>query len=360
MIRRTVAVAWMLGALAAGAVPMTVPLATALADGLNDTYDVGFRLFREARYEEALPYFEEALALAESRFGENDPALSIELNNLAEVLRLLGRYDEAEPYYKRALALDEASNRKDEPGLATSLNNLALLYRTQRRYDEAEALYKRSLDLLEHSLGPRDQKVAKTLNNLAVLYQAKGEPEAALPLIERAAAVAGDTLGPNNPTTETLVRNKETLARLIATKDPVPAPTPPRSSIVTAMLPKGDIKAQAPTAAPAAPAAKTPNVAHAALSSVPPTAGGDALGPYALHLASVRNSADTEKEWRRLVKLYDLRSDLIARTPERVDVEGKGTFYRVLRGSYASKAAADTACAVVEARGAHCTVRKLR
>ncbi|MCB1883161.1 MAG: tetratricopeptide repeat protein [Geminicoccaceae bacterium] len=353
MIRRAAAIGWMMGALWAG---------TALADGLSDTYDAGFRLFREERYEEALPYFEEALALAEARFGPSDPGLSVELNNLAEVLRHLGRYDEAEPYYKRALALDESSKGKDEPGLATSLNNLALLYRGQGRYDEAEDLYKRSLDLLERSLGPRDPKVAKTLNNLAVLYQAKGEPKAAMPLIERAAAVAGEALGPNNPTTETLKRNRETLARLIATKSPAPA-APPRTSIVAAMLPAGDAKARAPEPAASghAPApVRQAAVSSGAPSSAPSSAQDDGLGPYALHLASVRTAADTEGEWRRLAKLHGLRPDLVARPPERVEIAGKGVFYRVLRGAYATKAEAEGACAVVEAKGAYCTVRKLR
>ena len=216
--------------------------------------------------------------------------------------------------------------------------------------------------LLERSLGPRDPKVAKTLNNLAVLYQAKGEPKAAMPLIERAAAVAGEALGPNNPTTETLKRNRETLARLIATKSPAPA-APPRTSIVAAMLPAGDAKARAPEPAASghAPApVRQAAVSSGAPSSAPSSAQDDGLGPYALHLASVRTAADTEGEWRRLAKLHGLRPDLVARPPERVEIAGKGVFYRVLRGAYATKAEAEGACAVVEAKGAYCTVRKLR
>ena len=52
--------------------------------------------------------FEQALKLAEKRYGSNDPALAVELNNLAEVHRLMGQLDKAEALYIRAI--DHAGN----------------------------------------------------------------------------------------------------------------------------------------------------------------------------------------------------------------------------------------------------------
>ena len=103
----------------------------------------GRRLLAAGRYEAALPYFQRDLALAEKRYGPDDPTIAIEVNNLAEVNRLAGRLEQAEKLYRRAIALDEHAKPKNPVGLATSLNNLALVYRAQGLLDKAAALHAR-------------------------------------------------------------------------------------------------------------------------------------------------------------------------------------------------------------------------
>ena len=48
------------------------------------------------RYEEALPFAEEALRLGEEEFGPNDPPTATLLNNLAALYDAQARYAEAE------------------------------------------------------------------------------------------------------------------------------------------------------------------------------------------------------------------------------------------------------------------------
>ena len=331
--------------------------APARADDMNRTYETGLNLFQAERYEEALPYFREALVLAEERFGPDDPAVSVELNNLAEVLRLLKRYDEARPLYERALALDERRG-SEEVGLATSLNNLALLDRAEGRYDEAQAHYDRALDLLQGALGPRHPSVAKTLNNLAILYQLQGKPEDALPLIDRAADIALEALGPDDPTTQSLSRNQTMLAQLVTVT--TPKPTPPVETAANAAPPA--LARRAPSPEPARPSPATPNVLTAAAASVEPAAaapaaggaaGGDG-GAYAIHLASVRGPETVAAEWQRLAKLYGLPANMDVRPAQRIDVAGKGTFYRVLGGQFVSKTQAQDACESLLPAGTYC------
>ncbi len=48
-----------------------------------DAYKRYSELFAQGRYEEALPFAERALKLAEQEFGPNDPSTAVDLNNLA-------------------------------------------------------------------------------------------------------------------------------------------------------------------------------------------------------------------------------------------------------------------------------------
>lgn len=314
---------------------------TAVADDLTQAQDRGLELFRAARYSEALPHFEKALDLAEARYGAGDPAIATDLNNLAETRRLLTQYDRAEPLYLRAIALDEKAGKDAGPGLATSLNNLALVYRAQKRFPEAEKLYLRSLSLLERTLGPNHPDVAKSLNNLAVLYRVEGQPEKARPLAERAVTIAERSLGPQNATTKVFRQNLAALGTA----------APPASG-------KAPAARSAPAAKPAAaakPSASKPPAAKPA-AAPPPSAKAASGRGYAIHVESVRDAAVVAGEWRNLVKKYPSLAPLPPRPAEAVEIPGKGTFFRIAGGSFASRDEAARACAPLKAAGAYCAI----
>lgn len=346
-MRRTLAVLLSLLLLAPA-----VPWAAAPTE---DGYAKGLELFRAGRYEAALPYFEQALELAKSRYGADDPAIAVELNNLAEVYRLMGRLGDAEALYKRAIELDQKGG--ESPGLATSMNNLALVYRAQKKYGEAEKLYNRSLAILEKSLGPSHPDIARALNNLAVLYRMKGEPERARPLQERALGIAEAALGRDHPTTEVLRRN---LAALDKGPAPAPAPAAPKAEkppAISAMPtppaptpPPEPVSAPEPAAGPA-PKAVATRVEEPAPPPPPAPTGG---GRFALQLAAVPDAAQVGSEWKRLVARYPSLKGLELQAPQAVEVPGKGTFYRVIAGSFASRADAEAMCARLRQAGAAC------
>ncbi len=82
-----------------------------------------------------------------------------------------GRYEEALPFAEQALKLGEQEFRPDHPTTGKSVHILALLYRDQGRYAQAEPLYKRALAIVEKALGPEHPDVAANLHNLAGLYR---------------------------------------------------------------------------------------------------------------------------------------------------------------------------------------------
>src|SRR5205823_14467784 len=99
----------------------------------TQSIDVGTKYHEEGKYSQAEKAYLSALREAE-RFPEQDPRLSLSLNNLGFLYYDQGRYDEAEPLYLRALNLRERFLGAQHPDLASTLNNLGELYRAQARH----------------------------------------------------------------------------------------------------------------------------------------------------------------------------------------------------------------------------------
>lgn len=128
-------------------------------------------LYRQGKYGEAVSLAQEALRVAEERFGPEHPNVAMSLNNLAGLYKAQAKYAAAGPLYKRSLAIRVKALGAYHPSVATSLNDLAELYRAQSRYSEAEPLYKRSLVIREKALGPDSEAVARSLESYAALLR---------------------------------------------------------------------------------------------------------------------------------------------------------------------------------------------
>jgi CHAT domain-containing protein/Tfp pilus assembly protein PilF len=158
-------------------------------------------LYGEARYEEAIPVAQQALAIREKERGPDHPDTARSLNNLALLYEARGAYAKAEPLLERALAITERVLGPDHPNTAKALANLAWLYQDSGEYAKAEPLYQRALATTERMLGPDHPDTATILDNLALLYEASGAYAKAEPLCQRALAIREKALGPEHPDT---------------------------------------------------------------------------------------------------------------------------------------------------------------
>jgi cytoskeleton protein RodZ len=128
------------------------------------------------------------------------------------------------------------------------------------------------------------------------------------------------------------------------TGGPVP-PAPPPSPADTTTAGPADAAVVASTA-PSAPEAAAPQ-AEAAGPTPPP-------GRFAIQVASLRDPAGAAGEWQRLVKLHPTLAGLELRPAKVAEIPGKGRFYRVLGGDFATRAEAQAACARLLAEGSYC------
>jgi tetratricopeptide (TPR) repeat protein len=168
-----------------------------------DHQNVGLSLFvlasiyqAQGRYAEAEPLLKRSVEIREHSFGHRHPLVGKSLFALASVYQAQGKHAEAKPLFKRALEMQED---------ATALNNLAVRYENdQGKYFEAELLYKRSLEI---------QEDATVLRNLALLYHRQGKYAEAESLYKRALAIKEKALGPDHKEVTKIRNNLAALHR---------------------------------------------------------------------------------------------------------------------------------------------------
>jgi len=80
---------------------------------------------------------------------------------------------------------------------------------------------------------------------------------------------------------------------------------------------------------------------------------------FAVHLSSVSSPDVTEAEWRNLRDHYPDLLDGTTLTVRTIEIAEKGTFYRVMAGTFDSSEEARELCAQFEPSGQYCVVRRL-
>ena len=81
----------------------------------------------QGRSDESIALQREAVAVMESLYGKDNPAISPQLNGLARALNGAGRTAEALPLMERTVALDRSRGQEVNPELASGLCNLGVL-----------------------------------------------------------------------------------------------------------------------------------------------------------------------------------------------------------------------------------------
>lgn len=105
------------------------------------------------------------------------------------------------------------------------------------------------------------------------------------------------------------------------------------------------------------PAASQPVAAQPVQQAAAPAASSIAAGTYVVQVTSQRSQEQAQAAYNALQRKYP--SVLGAQTPviEPIEIEGRGTFYRV-RIPAGSKDAADALCGNLQSAGGDCFVRR--
>ena len=116
-------------------------------------FEEGNLLYRDGRYEEALPLYREALEIAKTHLGEDHPSTLRNMNNMGLFLQDMKRWGEAEAMLRRALEMRRETLGPENPGTLASAINLSLLYARIERYDETLRLGEETVEISRRTLG---------------------------------------------------------------------------------------------------------------------------------------------------------------------------------------------------------------
>ena len=145
--------------------------------------------------EEAIDFYEQAVAAApqipELPFSD----LGALLNNVALICRKAGRAKTAEPYYLRALQIYENQLGPEHPDVASVLNNLGVFYTNEKRFTEAVHIHLRALAIREKAFPSNHPDIAQSKCNLAVVYHSRGEYRSGFRTLSRIAPDVGGRHG---------------------------------------------------------------------------------------------------------------------------------------------------------------------
>src|SRR5271165_4148272 len=166
-----------------------------------------FRLFKQGKYQEAIPLAEKAVEITRRLRGPEDTKTATSLNSLALLYWKMGEYAKAEPLYQEALRIYQKVLGPEHPFTATSFNNLAALFMEMGEYAKAEPLYQEALRINQKVLGPEHPNTATSLNNLAMLYDEMGEYAKAGPFLQEALRIRQKVLGTEHPSMATILNN---------------------------------------------------------------------------------------------------------------------------------------------------------
>ena len=258
-------------------------------DTLNSQNSLAVAYLAAGRVDEAVPLFEQILAVRQHTLGPDDSETLVSQNNLASAYQGAGRIAEAIRLYELNLEIRERLLGSDHPSTLNSRGNLAAAYRDGGRVGEAIPLLEQTLTARERVLGTDHPDTEVTRRKLATAYQDTGRPAEAVPLLERASADRKPVLRSDHPDTRAVPRDlvrADSAPGRVADAIPPPEPTPiarkdqPSEAAARQMLaaafadllprrPGGRSRSASAALRPPRPGSRFPAVSHARRSSRP-------------------------------------------------------------------------------------------
>jgi eukaryotic-like serine/threonine-protein kinase len=163
--------------------------------------DLGYMVYQQARYDDAVAILRPALAQQRALFGDVHLATLTTIRSLASVLRDRGDLEEAESLYRAGLRITRALFGDEHPETETSMFILALALARKGagELEEAERLVRQTRVLGERRNGANDVAGWYRIGLLGAIRLDRGDPVEAERLLRQALARARGTAPPDDP-----------------------------------------------------------------------------------------------------------------------------------------------------------------
>jgi tetratricopeptide (TPR) repeat protein len=168
---------------------------------------IGFVYYNQGDYANALEYYQNALDIREKVLGKEHFDIAISYNNIGGIYNEQGDYPKALEYYQKALEIQEKVLGKEHLDTAISYNNIGGIYNRQGDYANALKYFQMALDIREKLLGKEHPDTARSYNNIGIIYNRQGNYLNALEYDQKALAIQEKVLGKEHPDTATSYNN---------------------------------------------------------------------------------------------------------------------------------------------------------
>ena len=148
----------------------------------------------------------QVVAMRETEYGVNSPAVAEGLLNLADLLKIKGDYANAVPQYERALAIWKSAFGPNHYDVALVLNNFGELQHRSGHFAAAEQLYRQALDITQ-AIYPDSLLMGALISNLGSILQEEGDDDSPVAMYEHAQAIFEKREGPNHPDVAAALNN---------------------------------------------------------------------------------------------------------------------------------------------------------
>lgn len=192
-------------------VPKPAPQTTGQteADILNDQV---VQLFKERKYQQALPLAKRALELREKSVGPEHELTVVALQNLGEVYSRLNKRSDAIESYRRVLKIQEKLYGESNAVVCDTLSKLGYLFKADRNTDAAFEMFNRRLKLSEAAFGADSKEVIQALRTLVSLYFVS-DLNKSFSYLQRVHKIQERLLGENHPDVAVLLLDCAALLR---------------------------------------------------------------------------------------------------------------------------------------------------
>jgi tetratricopeptide (TPR) repeat protein len=164
-------------------------------------------LASDGRYNEAEPYFHEAVRIFKSAMGEEHPDTLTSMAVLATTYVNQGRWKEAEELAFRVVETRQRVLGEEHLDTVAGIASLASTYRSQGRWEEAEKLELRVMELRKQVLGEEHPHTLVSMANLASTLLKQGRWKETEELFTRVMETNLKVLGEEHPSTLTSIAN---------------------------------------------------------------------------------------------------------------------------------------------------------
>lgn len=151
---------------------------------------IGMNALLAGRFEPARNAFERAITIRHATQDSLHPKLTEDLNQLGDISYLLNDAPAAERYYRRVLENDRIVLGDNHPDAALTLNNLGRVLLEQRKFAESGAIIENVISVKLKQFDPTNANLVFPFANLAIVKHALGNPTAAEPLFRKALVAA--------------------------------------------------------------------------------------------------------------------------------------------------------------------------